>query len=130
MTTYQRLGLFFCISFQIASWTRMSRGTIFPVDEHTYCQFALAGSARVLFLLGGSIGNLSNGDMEFDITTPLGGVTSQIMEVNQTDTPQTVWQLNLTGENAYRRYRIPSLYPGVTWNQRNLTKFLEDSPGW
>jgi hypothetical protein len=47
---------------------------------------------------GGSIGTSSNGDMEFDMTTPLGGVASQIMEVTQTDTPQTVWQLNLTGE--------------------------------
>jgi arylsulfate sulfotransferase len=42
---------------------------------------------------------------------------SQIMEVTHTNHPQTVWQLNLTGENAYRGYRIPSLYPGITWEK-------------
>ena len=42
---------------------------------------------------------------------------SQIDEVTQTGSPQTVWQMNITGENAYRGYRIPSLYPGVTWQQ-------------
>jgi hypothetical protein len=68
-------------------------------------------------LWGGSAGVLSNGDVEFDMTTVNGASASQIMEVTQTDTPQTVWQLNITSENAYRGFRIPSLYPGVTWQQ-------------
>ena len=29
----------------------------------------------------------------------------------------TVWQMTITGANANRGYRIPSLYPGVTWQQ-------------
>jgi len=40
---------------------------------------------------------------------------SEVMEVTPDDNPKTVWQLNVTGANAYRAYRIPSLYPGVTW---------------
>ncbi len=53
--------------------------------------------------------------MEFDQTIPFGTAASRVQEVTHTDDPQTVWQLDLVGENAYRGYRIPSLYPGVTW---------------
>jgi Ethanolamine utilization protein EutJ (predicted chaperonin) len=65
---------------------------------------------------GGSIGILSNGDVEYDSSAanPDG---SQIMEVTQTGSPQIVWQMNTTGSYAYRGQRIPSLYPGVTWQQ-------------
>jgi len=65
---------------------------------------------------GGSIGLLSNGNVEFDSTDPFNTLASQIMEVSQTDNPEVVWQMNITGQFAYRGYRIPSLYPGVTWN--------------
>jgi hypothetical protein len=49
-----------------------------------------------------------------DDVTPVNQSTSQIMEVTQKDN-QLVWQMNVSGANAYRAYRIPSLYPGVTW---------------
>jgi len=60
---------------------------------------------------------LPNGDVEFANSDPFNMVSSQIMEVTPTDNPQTVWQMNITGEWAYRGYRIPSLYPGVTWQK-------------
>jgi hypothetical protein len=60
---------------------------------------------------------MSNGDVEFDISSPLNGLFSPITEVTQDANPQTVWQMTITGENAYRGSRIPSLYPGVTWLQ-------------
>jgi len=41
--------------------------------------------------------------------------SSQIFEVTNEQNPQTVWNLKLTGANAYRAYRLPSLYPGVQW---------------
>jgi hypothetical protein len=66
---------------------------------------------------GGSIGVLSNGDVEFDSSEPFDDNASQINEVTYTSSPQVVWQLNITGENAYRGFRIPSLYPGVTWQK-------------
>jgi len=65
---------------------------------------------------GGSIETLENGDVEFDGSQPFGStVGSRVMEVTQTDTPQVVWQMDILGGYAYRAYRMPSLYPGVTW---------------
>jgi arylsulfate sulfotransferase len=104
----------------MCSRTCYSRATIFNVDE----------SSRVATLnwqylpgvyssWGGSIGTLSNGDVEFDLTTIPGAKTptSEIMEISPGEAQNVVWQLTLTGESAYRGYRIPSLYPGVTWNK-------------
>ena len=71
-----------------------SRATIFQIDEST------------------------NVASEFDSSAPSNFAGSEIMEVTQTDTPQVVWQMNVAGSlgvGVYRGYRIPSLYPGVTW---------------
>lgn len=61
---------------------------------------------------------LSNGNVEydvaFDVNTPN---QSFIQEVTQEPTPQLLWQMNITGQLAYRAFRIPSLYPGVEWTQ-------------
>jgi arylsulfate sulfotransferase len=101
----------------ICSTTCYSRATIFQVDEDAKVATLLWQYLPGLYSFwGGSIGDLSNGDVEFDLTTV--GVTtpaSQVMEVTHGDGEQIVWQLNLSGENAYRAYRIPSLYPGVSW---------------
>jgi arylsulfate sulfotransferase len=95
-----------------------SRATIFQVDESTFlASLQWQDSPGLYSLWGGSVGTLSNGDFEFDMTTVNGAPASQITEVTQTDNPQTVWQMNVMGENAYRGYRIPSLYPGVTWKK-------------
>jgi hypothetical protein len=95
-----------------------SRPTIFQVDEATSLATLeweeLTGTYTPW---GGSIGTLSNNDVEFDITSPLNALASQIIELTQDSNPQTVWQMNIVGENAYRGSRIPSLYPGVTWQQ-------------
>jgi hypothetical protein len=66
-----------------------------------------------------SIDVLSNSDAEFDSSAPSDFAGSQIMEVTQTDSSQVVWQMNIVSASvgAYRGYRIPSLYPGVTWQQ-------------
>jgi hypothetical protein len=66
---------------------------------------------------GGNASVLPNGNVEFDATIPFNSLASQITEMTQTDNPQIVWQMNITGANAYRGYRIPSLYPGVTWQK-------------
>ncbi len=65
---------------------------------------------------GGNSEKLANGDLEFNLcgltgTTP----NSQISEVTDTQSPQPVWTLKLTGGYTYRGYRLPSLYPGVQW---------------
>jgi len=59
---------------------------------------------------------VENGNVEFDMSAPFGFVPrSRITEVTQDATAAVVWQMDINGANAYRAYRIPSLYPGVTW---------------
>ena len=98
-----------------------SRATIFNIDESTNLASLLWEDTPGFYSFwGGSIVQLSNGDVEFDSSEPFFPATptsSQINEVTQTSSPQIVWQMTLTGANAYRGYRIPSLYPGVTWQQ-------------
>jgi arylsulfate sulfotransferase len=63
---------------------------------------------------GGQAQTMANGDVEYDLCglTPQ---SSQIFEVTHGANPQTVWNLQLNGNFAYRGYRLPSLYPGVQW---------------
>jgi hypothetical protein len=70
----------------------------------------------------GNASNLSNGDLEYDVAFDVGTPNqSYIQEVTQAQTPQLVWQLNVTGQLMYRGFRIPSLYPGVEWTQSAIT---------
>jgi arylsulfate sulfotransferase len=95
-----------------------SRAAIFQFDESTRMAKLLWQDLPGFFSFwGGSIGTLSNGNVEFANSQPTSDASSQIMEVTPTTDPQTVWQMNITGENAYRGYRIPSLYPAITWKQ-------------
>ena len=63
----------------------------------------------------GNIGILGNSDFEFgagaESVSPDSG---QVLEVTPTGS-QTVWQLAIENQFAYRAFRIPSLYPGVQW---------------
>jgi hypothetical protein len=95
-----------------------SRAVIFQIDEGRRTASVLWQELPGFFSpWGGSIGTLSNSDVEFDSSQPFNAISSQIMEVTQENIPQTVWQMNITGEWAYRGKRIPSLYPGVTWQK-------------
>lgn len=96
-----------------------TRGTIYQVDQSTSLATLVWQDAPGFFTFwGGSIGVLSNGNVEFAASAPAPfPSTSVVMEVTHTDSPQIVWQMDITGGNAYRGYRIPSLYPGVTWKQ-------------
>jgi hypothetical protein len=63
---------------------------------------------------GGNAALLKNGDVEFDEASA-GGSKAAVYEVTQAASPQTIWQMHITGQYAYRAMRIPSLYPGVQW---------------
>jgi arylsulfate sulfotransferase len=96
-----------------------SRATIFQVDEATkLATLDWEYKPGYFTFWGGSIVTLPNGDVDFDASAPvgLGVLESRVLEVTQTSDPQVVWQMEITGGNAYRAYRIPSLYPGVVWN--------------
>lgn len=95
-----------------------TRAVIFQIDEARRMADVLWQDRPGFFSpWGGSIGTLSNSNVEFTSTQPFNAISSQIMEVTPTEIPQTVWQMNITGEWAYRGKRIPSLYPGVTWQK-------------
>jgi hypothetical protein len=48
---------------------------------------------------------------------PVANLASEVQEVTQTSTPQIIWKMDIAPVPlyAYRAYRVPSLYPGVTW---------------
>jgi hypothetical protein len=93
-----------------------SRATIFQFDQSTMqAQLQWQYSPGFFSFWGGTINQLPNGNIEFEMSGPFSGPGSRVMEVTQTDTPESVWQMDLTGGSSYRTYRIPSLYPGVSW---------------
>ena len=61
----------------------------------------------------GDILQLANSNVEYNLAGV--GNDSYVFEVTPVANPTTVWQLHINGTNTYRAYRIPSLYPGVTW---------------
>jgi arylsulfate sulfotransferase len=65
---------------------------------------------------GGNAETLKNGNVEYDeCATNTNPPSAAIYEVTQTSPPQTVWQMKIAGQFAYRGMRLPSLYPGVQW---------------
>lgn len=95
-----------------------SRAAIFHVDQNTKQAELLWEYLPGFFSFwGGSINQLQNGNLEFDMSQPFSPprVGSRVMEVTQSTPAEVVWQLDIGGGFAYRAYRIPSLYPNVTW---------------
>jgi len=95
-----------------------SRGVLVNLDESTRSAAVQWQFLPDLYTVwGGSIVTLDNGDVELDVTAPLGeALASRVLEVTETTDPTVAWQLDITGGNAYRAYRIPSLYPGIVWH--------------
>jgi arylsulfate sulfotransferase len=58
---------------------------------------------------------LGDGNLEGDSNAGAGGIYTDIFEGIPETTPQTVWYLQTSNANAYRGFRLPSLYPGVQW---------------
>jgi arylsulfate sulfotransferase len=61
---------------------------------------------------------LPNGNIEYDVASDrLNQTQSYIQEIVPGTTPQLVWEMNVAGQLVYRGFRIPSMYPGVSWTQ-------------
>ena len=103
-----------CGSPGLACYTR---ATIFQIHESTrVATLAWQDTPGHYSFWGGSINQLPNRNVEFDMSAPFAAIVgSRVLEVTQTDMPQTVWQMDIQKGHAYRAYRIPSLYPGVSW---------------
>lgn len=96
-----------------------SRATVYQVDESSNVANLLWDDLPGFFgQWGGSINQLGNGNVEFDMNAPATPVTlaSEVQEVTQTPSPEIVWKMDVPAQfNMYRAYRVPSLYPGVAW---------------
>jgi hypothetical protein len=95
---------------------------IVQVDESSMvANIVWADPLQYFGLWGGAINQFSNGNVEFELNDPLvapnPNVASQVQEVTGTSPPQVLWQMNISPASAfaYRAYRFPSLYNGVTW---------------
>lgn len=100
-----------------------SRAVILQADESSKAASIAWQDLPGLFSIwGGSIVQLPNNNIEFDVNAIASPsdptLASQVQEVTQTANPQIVWQMdfNSVPVYAYRAYRVPSLYSGVSWN--------------
>jgi hypothetical protein len=93
-----------------------SRVQIYQIDESAQTATIAWQDELVEYSFwGGAVETLLNNDIEFDECTTNGSANAAVYEVTPTSSPQTVWQMQISGQNAYRALRIPSLYPGVQW---------------
>ena len=90
---------------------------IFQLDESAKtATLAFQPTSQFYSFFGGNAEVLKNGNVEYDESgVPLPNVGGTIFEITQTSPPQTVWQMQIAGQDVYRGMRIPSLYPGVQW---------------
>lgn len=99
-----------------------SRATIFNIDESSMVtNLSWSNLPGYYSPWGGAINQLENGNVEFDINAIFPAppnTASEVQEVTPGSTPQIVWKLDIqpATNTAYRAYRVPSLYPGVTWS--------------
>jgi arylsulfate sulfotransferase len=93
-----------------------SRGVTFEIQESAKtAEVTFADKLPLFALCCGNIGILGNYDYEFGTgAESLNPYSGQALEVTQSGS-QTVWQLIIENQFAYRAFRIPSLYPGVQW---------------
>jgi len=93
-----------------------SRPAIFQIDENAKTAQILWAFPTVYSFWGGDIQQLPNSDLFVDVNTPTDNLSgARILELTQEASPQTVWQLDINGQNSYRTTHLPSLYPGVQW---------------
>jgi arylsulfate sulfotransferase len=90
---------------------------VFTIDE-------TAKTATLTFLdklsnysfYGGNAEVLANGNVEYDLcSVPTTPISTSVLEVTPNSPAETVWQMTVSNANAYRAFRLPSLYPGVQW---------------
>jgi arylsulfate sulfotransferase len=94
-----------------------STGEIYQLDETAKTATILFRDVPNLYsFFGGNAEVLANGDLEYDLSAGLPSGGTVVLEVTQQENPrQVVWQMTIQSVDAYRAFRLPSLYPGVQW---------------
>lgn len=99
-----------------------SRAIFFQLDQSSMvANLEWADPVLYYSTWGGSINRFPNENVEFESNAmalpPSPEDASIVEEVTYTPSPEIVWQMEVTPVNvpAYRAYRVPSLYNGVTW---------------
>lgn len=72
-------------------------------------------SPAVYSYFAGQTDLLQNGDIESAYGAAIGGALVQEFRQTSPTAAQVIWQLHTPGYDAFRAFRIPSLYPGVQW---------------
>ena len=91
-----------------------STSEVYEIDETAKTATILTKYGPGEFSLwGGNAEQLTNGNLESDFNAGARAGLSDIFETTQGTSPEVVWQLRTLGQNAYRGFRLPSLYPGV-----------------
>jgi arylsulfate sulfotransferase len=91
---------------------------VFNIDETAKtATFVVNPTTEDYSFFGGNAEVLANGNIEYDECSngSLAGFNGTILEVTQNSSPQTIWKMVTTAQNAYRGMRMGSLYPGVQW---------------
>lgn len=94
-----------------------TRVPVFQIDESAKTAALLYQNTQPLLQYsywGGGTTALENGNIEYDLCA-VPGPMSIVREISATANPTVAWELDITGQNAYRANRIPSLYPGIQW---------------
>lgn len=95
-----------------------SRGVIYQINQEARtAQVVWQFLPGMFSFWGGDIRRLLDGDMEIALSAgapPNPLADSMDFEVTHTTPPTIVWRFP-DGAFAYRAFRLPSLYPGVTW---------------
>jgi len=93
-----------------------SRGVTLQLDETAKTATVVTDyRPNEYSIWGGNAEQLANGNLEADFNTGSPQGFSDIFEVTSGSSPQPVWKLETHELNAYRGFRLPSLYPGVQW---------------
>jgi arylsulfate sulfotransferase len=93
-----------------------STGMLFQIDETAKTASIVDKYAPGEYSLwGGNAELLTNGNLESDFNAGSPLAYSDIFETTPGASPQVVWHLQTLTVNAYRGFRMGSLYPGVQW---------------
>lgn len=94
-----------------------TRVPIFQVNEATKTAGLLwqYNASPEFTVWGGNAQRVGDMRVGFDLNVATNPNSARYMEVTQDPDPQTVLQMEVTGQAAYRIVHLPSLYPGVQW---------------